>query len=359
MRSVNMKILMLVNWKIEKCSDIPVNKQPADYLVSGEPYWFYKYFRVSPKVDLIDVTHIPWLENIERNKLHIHISQGIKAVFKLNKYDLVVSHGMTSGVIVALWRMIFRTNCKHIVFDIGCFNSAAESGIVMKLMQYISHSLNCVIYHTKCQQEYYKKYYPWLEGKTFFVPFGIDYNFVSSIKTKNNNRGKYIICIGAGDFRDRDTLVKAFEGLKTDVKILFVGQITEKYNNIPFIEQVGKVSFTKMVEYIDNALFCVLPLEIHKYSYGQMTLLDQMSRKKCVLTVKAPSFEGYVENGKDVLFYEEKNVIDCQKKLKFLLENEYFRDQIALNAQNKVKEIINEKNMARTIEKIYNDCLNR
>ena len=67
---------------------------------------------------------------------------------------------MTSGVIVALWRMMFRTKCKHIVFDIGCFNSAAESGIIMKLMQFISHSLDCVIYHTQCQQEYYKKYYP-------------------------------------------------------------------------------------------------------------------------------------------------------------------------------------------------------
>ena len=58
-------------------------------------------------------------------------------------------------------------------------------------------------------------------------------------------------------------------------------------------------------------------------------------------------------------FYEEKNIIDCQKKLKFLLENEDFRDQIALNAQNRVKEIINEKNMAKIIEEIYNDCLNR
>lgn len=35
-----MKILMLVNWKVLSCKETPNDKQPPDYRVEGEPYWF-------------------------------------------------------------------------------------------------------------------------------------------------------------------------------------------------------------------------------------------------------------------------------------------------------------------------------
>ena len=78
---------MLVNWKVERCKAKPDKKQPADFLVDGEPYWFYKYFSSNVQVD---VSHIKWIEDIERNVFHVHVTQGIKAIPKLDKYDLVV-----------------------------------------------------------------------------------------------------------------------------------------------------------------------------------------------------------------------------------------------------------------------------
>ena len=50
-----MKILMLVNWKIEYCNSIPKSKQPPDYCIKGEDYWFYRYFKNKPEVDVIDI----------------------------------------------------------------------------------------------------------------------------------------------------------------------------------------------------------------------------------------------------------------------------------------------------------------
>ena len=47
-----MKILMLVNWKIEYCKEKPADKQPPDYKVEGKDYWFYRYFKNKPEVDL-------------------------------------------------------------------------------------------------------------------------------------------------------------------------------------------------------------------------------------------------------------------------------------------------------------------
>ena len=40
-----MKILMLVNWNVEYADRVPADKQPPDYYVAGEDYWFYRYFR--------------------------------------------------------------------------------------------------------------------------------------------------------------------------------------------------------------------------------------------------------------------------------------------------------------------------
>ena len=50
-----MKILMLVNWKIEYCEEKPADKQPPDYKVEGKDYWFYRYFKNKPEVDVIDI----------------------------------------------------------------------------------------------------------------------------------------------------------------------------------------------------------------------------------------------------------------------------------------------------------------
>ena len=47
-----MKILMLVNWKVLSCKETPNDKQPPDYRVEGEPYWFYRYFHQKDDVVL-------------------------------------------------------------------------------------------------------------------------------------------------------------------------------------------------------------------------------------------------------------------------------------------------------------------
>ena len=61
-----MKILMLVNWRIKYCSEKPEDRQPPDYYVHGEDYWFYRYFRVKPEVDVIDISSFPGWSVLKR-----------------------------------------------------------------------------------------------------------------------------------------------------------------------------------------------------------------------------------------------------------------------------------------------------
>lgn len=348
-----MKILMLVNWKVKYSEQIPEDKQPPDYYVKGVPYWFYRYFDEVPEVDVMDVSSFGWIEKFEKKVLRFHLLQALKAIPKLNKYDLIVSHGMQSGVVVSLWRRFFKGKSKHIVFDIGSFNSAAESGFALKLMQFASKSIDWIIYHTSSQIDYYEKFFPHIVNKSTFIRFGTDLEFFSPAQLNvREDKGKYIICVGYSK-RDWNTVVEAYKRLNTNIKLKLVGHIDEKFNGIEGIEQIPFIPIKDVINQIYNAKFCVLPLESFNYSYGQMTLMQQMALGKCVIAARVPSLVDYIEDGKTAIMYEPKNVDDLASKMQMVIENELLMKEVAQQGQQFLSEHCNEKIMAKEIEKVY------
>lgn len=377
-----MKILMLVNWKVLSCKETPNDKQPPDYRVEGEPYWFYRYFNQKDDVDIIDISSASWLENFEREKLRFYVLQALKAIPKLHKYDLIVSHGMQSAVVVCLYRRFFRGKEKHIVFDIGSFNSAAESGSALKLMQFASRSIDGLIYHTSAQHAYYEKFFPWLVEKSQFVRFGTDGVFwkketdfkeeIEGAAAVENSSAPYILCVGYIK-RDWDTLYRAYAALAKQYELQRPGF------TLPVLRMVGKAEYQppegerlpecaklelipyipvrELMTQIQNAQFCVLPLESFLYSYGQMTLLQQMALGKAVIVAKVPSMLDYVQDGENACFYEAKNASDLCGKMEDFLKNPERRETIGSNAADYVKRVHNEKDMALQIEAFYDSVL--
>lgn len=348
-----MKILMLVNWKVEYCTEKPTDKQPPDYYVYGENYWFYRYFNEKPEVDIVDVHSFPWLEKFEKNKIRFYIWQTLKVLPRLGKYDLIVSHGMQSGVVLSLWRRLFKTRAKHIVFDIGAFNSAAESGFALKLMQLASKSIDGIIYHTSSQLNYYRDFFPWLVEKSRFIRFGTDLEFFDPSDLKPSaDRDSYILCVGYSK-RDWTTLVSAYKKLDTDVPLRLIGHVEEAFQGSPGVEQIPFIPIKDLMNQIYNARFCVLPLESFNYSYGQMTLMQQMALGKCVLAARVPSLVDYIEDKENAVFYEPCDVEGLKEKIQLLLDHEELVKQIGNNAPVYLKNKCNEKIMAREIEEYF------
>ncbi|MBO5322983.1 MAG: glycosyltransferase family 4 protein [Oscillospiraceae bacterium] len=352
-----MKVLMLVNWKVKYCDQIPADKQPPDYYVQGAPYWFFRYFKEQPEVDVVDIRSFPWLEKFEKNKIRFYIWQTLRVLPKLHKYDLIISHGAQSGVVLSLWRRLFKTKAKHVLFDIGSFNSAAESGFALKLMQFASKSLDGVIYHTSSQLGYYEKFFPWIVEKSKFLRFGTDLEFFDPTQLqKTEDSGKYILCVGYSK-RDWATLVQAYRQLNTDVKLRLAGKVDPAYEKTPGVEQVPFVPIKELIQQIFNARFCVLPLEWFNYSYGQMTLMQQMALGKCVVTAKVPSLTDYVEDGKTAVFYEPKNAEELAQKLQILLADSDLCEKIATAGKEHLAENCNEQIMAEEIERAVQSFL--
>ena len=347
-----MKVLMLVNWKIKYCKRKPVDKQPADYYAEDAPYWFYRYFKKIPEVDVVDISSFKWLEDFEKKKLRFYIWQTLRVIPRLKKYDLIISHGMQSGIVLGLWRRIFKIKTKHIVFDIGSFNSAAETGWALKLMQFASKSLDGVIYHTSSQKNYYEQFFPWIIEKSQFIRFGIDFDFFDTMDLmKVKNKNQYMLCVGYAK-RDWDTLIQAYQQMDTDIELRLVGHIEEKYKGIRGVEQVEFVPIRELMAQIHAACFCILPLDSFQYSYGQMTLLQQMALKKMVIAARVPSLIDYVNESKGVLFYQARQIECCKEVLAEALQKGilYWND-MGKKAHNYIKYDCNEKIMAKDIER--------
>lgn len=352
-----MKVLMLVNWKIVYSNTKPIDKQPPDYCISGKPYWFYKHFEKPIHVDVLDISSFVWLEHFEKEKLRFYVFQALKAIPKLNKYDLIVSHGMQSGIVLSLFRRLFKTKAKHIVFDIGSFSSASERGFALKLMQFASKSIDGIIYHTSSQKKYYETYFPWIISKSQFIRFGPDLDFFNSSNLKTSeDSGKYILCVGYSK-RDWNTLVNAYQNLKTDIKLRLIGHVENEFNAINGIEQMPSIPIHDLMNQIHNALFSVLPLKSFNYSYGQMTLMQQMALGKCVVAARVPSLVDYVEDSKTAILYEASNPSALTECMRLLIKNPELRISIGQNAQAYLADRCNEKTMAMSIEKFFYNVL--
>lgn len=352
-----MKILMLVNWKIKYTSSVPEGIQPPDYFVKGRDYWFFRYFKNRDfTLDVMDIKSFRALENFEKNKLRFYVLQGFKAYPKLKNYDVVLSHGMQSGIVLSILRRLFgKKGCKHIVFDIGAFNSARESGKALKFMQFAGKALDGVIYHTESQKSYYEKCHPYLLDKSIFIPFGTDTEFFSaegmSEKVKGPMAEKYIISVGYNK-RDWDTLVKAYEKTTQKYKLLLVGNAEYKTDNKD-IKVIPPVQLPTLISYIKGAEFCVLPLENFNYSYGQMTLLQQMALGRAVITADVNSLKAYTEEGIKtgaLATYEAGNVDELSERLKEFMGNPALCEKVAKEGALLVEEKFNEKIMAQRIE---------
>lgn len=349
-----MKILMLVNWKVKRSNEIPKDIQAPDYIVPNYKYWFFRYFEEDDiQIDVIDISSCEFLENIEKKYLHFYIVQTIKAIKRMKKYDLVISHGMPSGILLALYRKIFKTKVKHVVFDIGAFNSAKEKGKILKLNQFASKSIDGIIYHESLQIKYYEKYFPWLVGKSVFIPFGTDIEYLKNDKKDTNvgqvNSEKIVLSIGY-NMRDNATLIEAFKNVKiTNLKLRIIGSSKEKHSD-GNIEYWPPISKRELNNQIQNAFFCILPLEYRNYSFGQMTLLQQMYYEKIIITADVPSILDYVENNKTAILYKNGNSEDLRKKIEYVYNNYNEMIKIGIEAKKSIITKYNEEIMAKKIE---------
>ena len=92
-------------------------------------------------------------------------------------------------------------------------------------------------------------------------------------------------------------------------KSIGIFNILNKLINKNNLVQISKSELNKEIQ---NALFCILPLDYMNFSFGQMTLLQQMYYGKIVITADVPSVRDYIINGKTGILYKHKDSEDLK-----------------------------------------------
>lgn len=353
-----MKILLLINWKIRYCEQVPDDLQPSDYSCPQEPFWFFKYFEKKPQVDVVDISAPKWIEKVE-NKIRFHFYQTLKILFKVNKYDLIFVHGSNSAMLLCALKRFLRLKMPPILdVDISSFHQASCSGIIHRLSQYSSKAFDYMLYHTSSQVDYYKEQFPWLVDKSKFVLLGVDYEYWKNktypdIKEKNS----YIVCVG---YRKRDwkTLLKAYDKAKIKEDLYLIGNpnITSENSKVkvfPFIP------IEELMTYIVNSKFSVIPLDDFNYSFAQLTLLQQMALGVPILAADVPAIKDYANESEGVESYIPYNVDSLKEKLSYMSERS--RDKLTQMGESNiaaVKSTLSEQDMAKKIEAVCESLLN-
>lgn len=224
-------------------------------------------------------------------------------------------------------------------------------------MQFSSKSIDKILYHTSSQIKYYKQFFPWVVNKSVFLKFGTDLEFFDFNKLKDKPKKDYIICVGYAK-RDWDTLVRAYSESNIKLKLKLVGHIDEKYYKIDGVEQIDFIPINELINEIYNSKFSVLPLESFNYSYGQMTLMQQMALGKCVVAARVPSLIDYVINNETAIFYSPGDVEDLKSKLCDLVGRSSYVDKVGKRARKYLEKECNEQIMAKEIERIFLEVIN-
>ena len=355
-----MKILFLPNWTVNYLYEDRKELQAPDKYIQGQKYWFFKYFPDDTIVDIIDIHKNNILHGIEK-KIKFYIYQAFLAYRVMKNYDIVISHGAQSGIVLALLRLILgQGETKHLIFDIGGMNGGKAQGLSTYLIQIAMRSRPFIIAHSSIILDNIKNTYPILLDRTVFIPFGVDINQyplcdVTKIK-------KYIF-VFSGKNRDTDTVYEAWQtltqkGLNKDFSIYFIGtDDIEKYKGDNII-CIKRLKYDKYIELLAVSSFVILPLPYKKHSYGQMSLLGSLCLGKHVIATDCPGIDDYMHDCDSIKIVQPSNILQMEQAIiNYMDKCDSLMD--IYSSRKYVNEYFSERLMSKRIfEYIVSNILN-
>lgn len=181
-------------------------------------------------------------------------------------------------------------------------------------------------------------------------------------KEANGKIERYILFVGRlVPEKGIDYLIKAFNELKTNIKLIIVGEssFTDKYvsylhsisgKNIQFL---GFVDHGRIQELYKNAYLFVLPSEVEG---SPISLLEAMSYGKCVLVSDIPESLEIIEDSG--FSFRSGDYLDLKDKLRYLIDNPKVVKETGLRARNRMREQYRWEPIINELERLYSSLLN-
>jgi glycosyltransferase involved in cell wall biosynthesis len=175
--------------------------------------------------------------------------------------------------------------------------------------------------------------------------------------------GNYILFLGRfSPEKNCDLLIDAFENISTGMKLVLAGGSSHSDEYVTALrrhesEQIRMlpwVSGEDLDELLTNAAVFVLPSDLEGLS---LALLDAMAAGVCVLTSDIPENQEVV--GGVGFTFRRGHQADLARVLGLLIQNPELRQQMAAKGARQIQEQYLWADIARSIEKVYYQVLNK
>lgn len=216
-----------------------------------------------------------------------------------------------------------------------------------------------IIVLNKSTQEYFKKEY---DRQTTIIPNGISKpsrREIDSLKQYGLSKDGYICSVSRlTKEKNIETLIKAYKKIKTDKKLLIVGDSSDSDDYKNYLHTVANgdsnIIFTgflagrSLEEVYSNAYMFVIPSKLEGMP---MALLEAMSFGDFVIGSDIPEIADILEEGG--LLFDPNNVDDLAKKMTFALNHKEIVNRCKLNSKQIFKDQYNWDSIAKRTVKIY------
>lgn len=347
-----LKVLMFVNWPIHRVEETDCNIRNPDQVVSGERYWFSKYWPSDVEVDVVGIQSGFLLHPLEEfSKIYL---QHAKAFNRVNDYDLLLTFDSPSAFLFALLRSKIRVykSIPHIMIDVGLPKASENfknipSNLMCAILKQTFNlkSVSHIIFYSSCQRSFYRDALGFPECALSYVPFGVESDY---FKPEPGESGDYIF--SAGEFRDFNTLLSVYERWAGKLPQLKIRTDLPKPKHLPpKVSWLPRAPISTFKNEALKAKFVIVPLHYTLRSTGLMTCLQSMALGKAVLTSRVPSIDGYVTDGKTALCYEPYDPEDMFRKISLLSKGNKLVEDIGKEARKAVETKFDLENMAKQL----------
>lgn len=267
----------------------------------------------------------------------------------------------SSILYLVILKKIFKTKAKFILLNIGITRTLSANKnkkIKFGIISWLLSGLDGIVCLANIQKEYLEASYPFLKGKIFFVPLGVDTNYY---KPSYENRKDYILSVGRDNGRDYKTAMEVAR-IKPEENF----EIICSRRNLAGIDKIPAnvtvfydLSFAELNKKYHEAK--ALLLLTHDDSYvdgadcsGQTVLLDSMANGLPVIVSRKKYLEDYVREGEDALFVDFYDAGDIVMAIN-VINNEKISRNIAKAARSRVEKYFSTEAMAEKLSEIFKE----
>lgn len=308
--------------------------------------------------------HIKILPSV-KSKYFDTISHTFLSVMNITfkKYDVILICNSANSI----FSLIPRIFGKKVIVNVDGLERKRKKWNFLGKIWYLFGELfsvlfpNKIVTDAKVIQEYYKKRY---HKSSIFIPYGayvVKAPAVKTLKKFNIEPGEYFLYVSRLEPENNAHIViKAFEQVKTDKKLVIVGDAPYAIEYIKRLKETkdSRVIFTGFVygrgyKELQSHTYCY----IHATEVGgtHPALIEAMGFGNCVIANETP--ENIEVVGDCGIIYEKNNILNLCEKINYVVSNPAVVKEYGMRAVERVKEGYSWDYVCSEYEKLFFELL--